>query len=227
MAMRPSNCVNLAIDFQMLDPLALRNVSAASSAANLHVLQSTNLRSLLPQKVEEEQALESQNLMVDVGFEEMAALKHCLKIALRVYAALQESLCLTCRRNITAEDRSNIGLGYYKYGLGYYQYGLCVGCFQALTTAPTEDDGTLVESHCVALTADGVHTAILLLNAHRAGSECRFSRADAACVRNVNADTVVNTSCLNCYMRCHETFQQDAFACAGPVRAVRASYSFQ
>ena len=158
--------------------------------------------------------------MVDVGFEEMAALKHSLTIALRVYAALQESRCFACRRNITAEDRSNIGLG-------YYQYGLCVGCFQALTTAATEDDGTLVESHCVALTADGVHTAILLLNAHRAGSECRFSRANAACVRNVNAETVVNTSCLNCYMGCHETFQQDAFACAGPVRAVRASYPFQ
>ena len=112
----------------MLDPLALRNVSAASSAANLHVLQSANLRSLLQQRVEEEQALESQNLMVDVGFEEMAALKHSLTIALRVYAALQESRCLACRRNMTAEDRSNIGLGYYKYGL-------CIVCFQALTTA--------------------------------------------------------------------------------------------
>ena len=178
--MRPSDAVNLAIDFQMLNLLALRNVSTASSAANGHVLQSTNLRSLLQRRVEEEQALESQNPMVDVGFEEMAALKHSLKIALRVYAALQESPCFGCRRNITAEDRSNIGLGYYKYGL-------CHSCFQALTTAATADDDTLVESHCIALTADGVHTAILLLNAHRAGSECRLSQADAAWVRNVIA----------------------------------------
>ena len=91
--------------------LALRNLSAASSSANVQVLQSTNLRSLLQQRVEEEQALESQNLLVDVGFQEMAALKHSLKIALRVYAALQESRCFAGRRNITAEDRSNIGLG--------------------------------------------------------------------------------------------------------------------
>ena len=108
--------------------------------------------------------MESQDLMVDLGFEEMAALKHSLTIALRVYAALQESRCFACRRNIRAEERSNIGLGYFKYAL-------CGVCFQALTTIATEDHDTLVESHCVALTADGVHTATLLLNAHRAGSE--------------------------------------------------------
>ena len=56
MAMRPSDCVNLAIDFQMLDLPALRRVSAASKAAHVHVLHSTNLRSLLQQKFEEEQA---------------------------------------------------------------------------------------------------------------------------------------------------------------------------
>ena len=69
-----NDCVNLAIDFEMLDLLALMYVSAVSSAASVHVLRSTNLRSLLQQRVEEEQALESQNPMVDVGFEEMAAL---------------------------------------------------------------------------------------------------------------------------------------------------------
>ena len=70
MAMRPRDCVNLAIDFQMLDLLALRIMRAASSAANVHVLQSTNLRSLLQQRVEEEQSLESQKQirMVEVGF---------------------------------------------------------------------------------------------------------------------------------------------------------------
>ena len=66
---------------------------------------------------------------------------------------------LASRSGFGAGDRSNIGLGYYKYGL-------CHSCFQALTTAATEDDDTLVETHCVALTDDGVHTAILLLNAH-------------------------------------------------------------
>ena len=49
--------------------------------------------------------------------------------------------------------------------------------------------GTLVESQCFALTTDGVHTAILFLNAHRAGSECRLSQADAAWVRNVIPDS--------------------------------------
>ena len=58
--LRPSDCVNLAIGFEMLDLLALMHVSAVSSAANVHVLPSTNLRSLLQQRVEEEQALESK-----------------------------------------------------------------------------------------------------------------------------------------------------------------------
>ena len=57
-----------------------------------------------------------------------------------------------------------------------------------MTTAATDDDDTLVETQCVALTDDGVHTAILLLNAYRAGSECRLSQADAAWVRNVISD---------------------------------------
>ena len=88
---------------------------------------------------------------------------------------------LASRSGFGAGDRSNIGLGYYKYGL-------CHSCFQALTTAATDDDDTLVETQCVALTDDGVHTAILLLNAYRAGSECRLSQADAAWVRSVIAD---------------------------------------
>ena len=61
--------------------------------------------------------------------------------------------------------------------------------FPSINNRCTEEDDTLVESHCVALAADGVHTAILLLNAHRAGSECRLSQADAAWVRNVIADS--------------------------------------
>ena len=35
---------------------------------------------------------------------------------------------------------------------------------------------------------------------------------------------MLNTSCLNCCIRCHEKFQQDAFACSEPVRAGHASY---
>ena len=73
--------------------------------------QSANLRNLLQRKVEEEGNLESQNLMVDIGFEEMAALKHSLKIALHVYDALQNSRCFACRRSIPTEERRNIGLG--------------------------------------------------------------------------------------------------------------------
>ena len=126
--------------------------------------------------------LESQNLRIDIGFEEMAALKHSLKIALHVYNALQNSLCFACRRSIPIEERRNIGLGYFKYGL-------CAGCFEALTTVCTEQDDTLAEQRCVALTDDGVHAAAMLLSAYRAGAGCRLSQADAAWVRNVIADS--------------------------------------
>ena len=71
---------------------------------NACVLQSANLRNLLQRKVEEEGNLESQNLRIDIGFEEMAALKHSLKIALHVYDALQNSRCFACRRSIPTED---------------------------------------------------------------------------------------------------------------------------
>ena len=125
---------------------------------------------------------ESQNLRIDIGFEEMAALKHSLKIALHVYDALQTSLCFACRRSIPTEERRNIGLGYFKYGL-------CAGCFEALTTVCTEQDDTLAEQRCVALTDDGVHAAAMLLSAYRAGAGCRLSQADAAWVRNVIADS--------------------------------------
>ena len=117
MTMRPCDFLRFAIDFELLDLHALRNVSAASTVTNAYVLQSAKLRNLLQRKVEEEGNLESQNLMIDIGFEEMAALKHSLEIALHVYDALQNSRCFTCRRNIPIEERRNIGLGYFKYGL--------------------------------------------------------------------------------------------------------------
>jgi len=120
-------------------------------------------------------------LMIDIGFEEMAALKHSLKIALHVYDALQNSRCFACRRSIPTEERRNIGLGYFKYGL-------CALCFEALATVCTEQDDTLAEHHCLALADEGVHAAATLLNACRVGAGCRLSQADAAWVRNVIAD---------------------------------------
>ena len=182
MAIGPCDFWRLAVDFELLDLHALSNVSAASTATNACVLQSANLRNLLQRKVEEEGNLESQNLRIDIGFEEMAALKHSLKIALHVYNALQNSLCFACRRRIPTEARRTIGLGYFKYGL-------CAGCFEALTTVCTEQDDTLAEQRCVALTDDGVHAAAMLLSAYRAGAGCRLSQADAAWVRNVIADS--------------------------------------
>ena len=161
MAMRPCDFLRFAIDFDLLDLHALSNVSAASTATNAYVLQSANLRNLLQRKVEEEGNLESQNLMIDIGFEEMAALKHSLKIALHVYDALQNSRCFACRRSIPTEERRIIGLGYFKYGL-------CALCFEALTTVCTEQDDTLAEHHCVALTDDGAHAAAMVLSAYRA-----------------------------------------------------------
>ena len=127
MTMRPCDFLRFAIDFELLDLHALSNVSAASTATNAYVLQSANLRNLLQRKVEEEGNLESQNLMIDIGLEEMAALKHSLKIALHVYDALHNSQCFACRRSIPTEERRNIGLGYFKYGL-------CALCFEALTS---------------------------------------------------------------------------------------------
>ena len=75
--------------------------------------------------VSEEQNLDAQNPMVDVGFEELAALKHNLKVALRIYAALQNSRCFACRKIVTKEARRSSGLSYYKYAL-------CADCFHAL-----------------------------------------------------------------------------------------------
>ena len=74
-------------------------------------------------------------------------------------------------------------------GLGYFKYGLCAGCFEALTTVCTEQDDTLAEQRCVALTDDGVHAVAMLLSAYRAGAGCRLSQADAAWVRNVIEDS--------------------------------------
>ena len=53
----------------------------------------------------------------------------------------------------------------------------------------TEQDDTLAEQRCVALTDDGVHAAAMLLSAYRAGAECRLWQADAAWARNVIADS--------------------------------------
>ena len=75
-----------------------------------------------------------------------------------------------------------------KHRMGYFKYGLCALCFEALTTVCTEQDDTLAEHHCVALTDEGVHAAATLLNACRVGAGCRLSQADAAWVRNVIAD---------------------------------------
>ena len=196
MAIGPCDFWRLAVDFELLDLHALSTVSAASTATNACVLQSANLRNLQQRKVEEEGNLESRNLRIDIGFEEMAALKHSLKIALHVYDALQNSRCFACRRSIPTEERRNIGLGYFKYGL-------CAGCFEALTTVCTEQDDTLAEQRCVALTDDGVHAAAMLLSAYRAGAECRFSQADAAWVRN-DSLRIVRTSCLICFVKCHD-----------------------
>ena len=113
MAIGPCDFWRLAVDFELLDLHALSNVSAASTATNACVLQSANLRNLLQRKVEQEGNLESQNLRIDIGFEEMAALKHSLKIALHVYGALQNSLCFACRRSIPTE----VGAQEYRFGL--------------------------------------------------------------------------------------------------------------
>ena len=82
--------------------------------------------------------------MVDFGFQEMAALKHNLKVALRIYDALQHSRCFACRGLVTSESRSSIGLR-------YFTYALCLQCFHALTTYCTDADETLVQNHCIAL----------------------------------------------------------------------------
>ena len=157
--------------------------------------------------------LESQNLRIDIGFEEMAALKHSLKIALHVYNALQNSLCFACRRSIPIEERRNIGLGYFKYGL-------CAGCFEALTTVCTEQDDTLAEQRCVALTDDGVHAAAMLLSAYRAGAGCRFVRKQMQ-LGSAMSLRIVRTSCLICFVKCHETANQASNVISSP--AFRAS----
>ena len=181
MARRPCKFLQCAIDCCLLDLHDLSQVSATSTEMNIHVLTSTSLKPLLQRKVEEEENLDAQNRMVDVGFEELAALKHNLKVALRIYAALQNSRGFACRKIVTKEARRSSGLSYCKYAL-------CAYCFHALTTFCTEHDDTLAENYCTALTEDGVHAAATLLNAYRAGSECRMTHANAAWVRNVIAD---------------------------------------
>ena len=184
MARRASDFLQTAVEFGLLDLQDLSHVSATCAEMSVHVLESTSLKNILQRKVEEEGNLDTENRMVDVGFQEMAALKHSLKVALHIYEALQHSRCFACRGLVTNEDRRSIGLSYFKYAL-------CTRCFHALTTLCTEDDDSLAENHCIALTAEGVHAAVTLLNAYRAGSECRMSQSDAAWVRNVIADSEI------------------------------------
>lgn len=180
MARQAWECLQMAIDLCLVDLDDLGHVSASSTQMNVHVLESNALQILLRRKVEEEANLETENVMVDFGFQEMAALKHNLKVALRIYDALQHSRCFACRGLVTSESRSSIGLR-------YFTYALCLQCFHALTTYCTDADETLVQNHCIALTEDGVHAAATLLHAYRMGSEGRMSQADAAWVRNVIA----------------------------------------
>ena len=161
----------MAIDLCLVDLDDLGHVSASSTQMNVHLLESNALQILLRRKVEEEANLETENVMVDFGFQEMAALKHNLKVALRIYDALQHSRCFACRGLVTSESRSSIGLR-------YFTYALCLQCFHALTTLLTNDE-TLVQNHCIALTEDGVHAAATLLQAYRMGSEDRMSQGDA------------------------------------------------
>ena len=99
----------------------------------------------------------------------MAALKHSLKIALHVYDALPNQ-------------------GAQEYWFGLLQVWTLRSLFRSLDNCLEQDD-TLAEQRCLALTEDGVHAAAMLLSAYRAGAECRLSRADAAWVRNVIADS--------------------------------------
>ena len=221
MAIGPCDFWRFAVDFELLDLHALSNVSAASTATNACVLQSANLRNLLQRKVEEEGNLESQNLRIDIGLEEMAALKHSLKIALHVYDALQNSLCFACRRSIPTEERRNIGLGYFKYGL-------CAGCFEALTTVCTEQDDTLAEQHCVALTDDGVHAAAMLLSAYTEQVQNVVCRKQMQ-LGSAMSLRIVRTSCLICFVKCHDGqpgFQRDklsSLSCqCGPKKLPKA-----
>eukprot|EP00435_Cladocopium_sp_Y103_P014895 s3940_g3.t1 len=72
-ALRCENSDAAAVELLDLDDLS--KVSAACQAMNAYVLQSSTLQTLLQRKVEEEANLASENLMVDIGFEEIAALK--------------------------------------------------------------------------------------------------------------------------------------------------------
>ena len=186
MVIRPCEFLKFAIDFELLDLPELSNVSPASTATNAHVLQSADLRILLQRKVEEEGNLESQNLMIDIGFEEMAAPKHSLKIALRVYDELQNS------RFVCVQTKSH-DRGPQEHWFGLLQVSPRMDsaalCFDALTTVCTQRDDTLAENRCVALTNDGVQAAAMLLSAYRAGAECHLPQPDAAWVRNVIADS--------------------------------------
>ena len=110
MARRACEFLHSAVDFCLLDLHDLSHVCATCTEMNVFVLKSTTLQILLQRKVEEERRLNTENRMVDVGFQEMAALKHSLKVALHIYEALQHSRCFACRGLVTNADRRSIGL---------------------------------------------------------------------------------------------------------------------
>ena len=189
-------------------PCAQQRERCFGSYECLCAAERQNLRNLLQRKVEEEGNLESQN---DIGFEEMAALKHSLKIALHVYDALQNSRCFACRRSIPTEERRNIGLGYFKYGL-------CAGCFEALTIVCTEQDDTLAEQHAAAmlLSANTEQVQNVVCRKH-------MQLGSAMSLR------IVRTSCLICFVKCHDGqpgFQRDklsSLSCqCGPKKLPKA-----
>ena len=113
MAIRPCDFLRSAIDFELLDLHVLINV-AASTAMNAYVLQSANLRNFLQRKVEEEGNLESQNLMIDIVFEEMAALKH--------WAQFED--CIACLRCVAKFTVLRVQMKYPNRGAQEYWYGL-------------------------------------------------------------------------------------------------------
>jgi len=115
---------------------------------------------------------------------------HNLKMALRVYDALQNSRCCPCRRIITTEDCRNIGLGY----VSNMHFALFVSTPWLLFARHR----TL---HCMALTHDSVIAAVTLLNAHWTGAERRLSESDASWVRSVFADGEVSLIDL---LKCHD-----------------------
>ena len=129
------------------------------------MLESNTFQILLRCKFGENINLETENVIINFDFQEIAALKHNLKVAFRIYYSLQYWRCFAYKGLITSEVRSSICL--------------CLQCFHALTIYCSNADKRLVQNHCIALPEDGVHAAATLLQAYRMGSEDRMSQGDA------------------------------------------------